>query len=68
MSLQKNNLLAAELKAKVGSISSRELETSKINEKLANVNLKLAKYNLFSAMEAYEFNIKGLANTEIGAK
>ena len=68
LSLQKNNLLAAELKAKVGSISSRELETSKINEKLANVNLKLAKYNLFSAMEAYEFNIKGLANTEIGAK
>ena len=68
LSLQKNNLLAAKLKAKVGSISSRELETSKINEKLANVNLKLAKYNLFSAMEAYEFNIKGLANTEIGAK
>lgn len=67
LKLEKDTLQSIELKAKLGLASETELKVAQIEEKLADINLKSSEYALFSAMEAYEWNINGLASATTGA-
>lgn len=67
LKLEKDTLQSIELKAKLGLASETELKVAQIEEKLADINLKSSEYALFSAVEAYEWNINGLASATTGA-
>ena len=47
-------------------MGQNEFKQAQINEKQAVIALDAAQYNLLNAMQAYEWNVNGLAST--GAK
>lgn len=61
-SLQKTNLDNITVSYSVGSASKLEYDTQNVNTKLADIALKEASYNLFLAINAYNWTINGLAS------
>ena len=66
LELQKSSLAQAERKTSLGLMGQNEFKQAQINEKQAVIALDAAQYNLLNAMQAYEWNVNGLAST--GAK
>ncbi len=61
-SLQKTNFDNITVSYSVGSASKLEYDTQTVNTKLANIALKEASYNLFLAINAYNWTVNGLAS------